>query len=660
LKERVEEISWASAVIVVIIYTIVESLMSDLAVVSPIKSRYMWGIQGGGSLLPFGAVFLPLIAYAILRILKYEPSPTYLAYLFTIGLMSSHALSYHSSIAPWNIQFADHRAFDEINLLDLWWIPPKDVCVKFVAGGVGVDWIAWTPSIIYWTVHCIVIYFLFSSIVLIFRRLWIDVERLPFPIVFAGYSTIDALTTKDKGKIRSFLIGMIVALALELPIIFAGLFPWFPDIYGWRTYTCQCGGVQIIPRGPVTESVVGLTMVNKNPLTYALFYLAPLSVLFNIWFWYLILVILVQIAYYFGYYTGILTETYGCCRVMGGSVNLANSSPFRWDLLTGIGGVLGFIILFLFNNKSYIAETIKAALGRPSELSKYEKSEPLSYRAMYIIFIVSLVLAIAVLMVAGVNVGSAIAVLIPLGIVNYFIAVLTLGYTGYSQGWTLAFQRSGWALRFVYPEFPKQPTTDYVLSAFFAYKLATNSETWNSGMEGPAYALSMASYAKIDNKKTYLLSTVSYIIALPVVMIVAIATASTYGPTRLGFLGRCPIEQGPCFNWGIQMLPETPELISYILTGALITAIISILRARFVWFPFEPIGFIIATTASGMYLGLWAAALVIWIIKTIVLKIGGSRLYEKTVPVIGGYLAGYIVSSTIATLLGVIRFFIPF
>jgi hypothetical protein len=61
-----------------------------------------------------------------------------------------------------------------------------------------------------------------------------------------------------------------------------------------------------------------------------------------------------------------------------------------------------------------------------------------------------------------------------------------------------------------------------------------------------------------------------------------------------------------------------------------------------------------------MYLGIWAAALGAWIIKTIVLKIGGSRLYEKTVPVIGGYLAGYIVSSTIATLLGVIRFFIPF
>jgi hypothetical protein len=64
-------------------------------------------------------------------------------------------------------------------------------------------------------------------------------------------------------------------------------------------------------------------------------------------------------------------------------------------------------------------------------------------------------------------------------------------------------------------------------------------------------------------------------------MIIPIALSSTYGLTRLGFT-RCPIEQGPCFNWGIPMLPETPELISYILTGALITAIISILRARFI------------------------------------------------------------------------------
>ncbi|MEM2850095.1 MAG: DUF6784 domain-containing protein, partial [Candidatus Bathyarchaeia archaeon] len=277
----------------------------------------------------------------------------------------------------------------------------------------------------------------------------------------------------------------------------------------------------------------------------------------------------------------------------------------------------------------------------------------------YIMFVVSLIFAIMVLMVAGINIGSAIAIVIPLGIVNYFIAVLTLGYTGYSQGWTLTFQRSGWALKFVYPEIPQQPTTDWVLSVFFAYRLATNSETWNSGAEGPAYAFSMANYAKVNNKKMYMLSSISYIVALPIVMIVPIVLSSVYGLSRLGFT-KCPIESGLCGLWGIPMLPETSELISYILFGALITAIISLLRARFVWFPFEPIGLIIGTTASGMYLGIWAAALGAWIIKTLILKIGGSILYEKTVPVIGGYLAGYTIGSTIATLLGVIRFFVPF
>jgi hypothetical protein len=101
-------------------------------------------------------------------------------------------------------------------------------------------------------------------------------------------------------------------------------------------------------------------------------------------------------------------------------------------------------------------------------------------------------------------------------------------------------------------------------------------------------------------------------------------------------------------------------MLQYIFAGALVTAIISILRARFVWFPFEPIGFIIGTSAAGMYLGIWTAALGAWIIKTIILRIGGSKLYERIVPVIGGYLAGYVLSSLIATVIGIVRFFIPF
>lgn len=653
-----EKLSWASAIMIAILYAIIEVVITDLTAPSSIKMRYMWGIQGGGNLLPFGAVFLPLIAYSVLRVLRYKPSPTYLAHLFIVGLMVSHALP-HGWMEQYPVLFATFRIYDEINILDVWWVPPKDACVKMLAGA-GIDWTVWIPSVVYWTIHFTIIYFLFSSIVLIFRRLWIDIERIPFPIVFAGYNIIDVLTSRGRERLRAFLIGIITALAIELPIILTTLFPWFPDIYSFRSYTCVCGGVQIIPPGPITESVAAFAQLHKNPLTYALFYLAPLSVLFNIWFWYLALVILVQIAYYFGYYTGILTETHGCGRVMFCPVNLATSPPFRWDWLTGVGGVLGFIALFLFNNRSYIAETIKAALGKPSQFSEYEKSEPLNYRTAYVMFIASLVLAIAVLTAAGINVGSAITIIIPIGIINYLMGVLTLGYTGFSQSWTWT-QKSGWALSFVQPEIPTTYNTGWTLSYYFAYILGSNSQGWNAGMEGPAYTLSMANYAKSDNKKMYMLGTISFIVALPIAMIVPIVLSSIYGLSRLGFT-RCALETHGCagqFEY-IGMFPKIPEMISYIFLGALITGIISILRARFVWFPFEPIGFIIGTSAAGMYLGIWTAALGAWIIKTIILKIGGSILYEKTVPVIGGYLAGYIISSVIATSIGVARFFIPF
>jgi hypothetical protein len=660
-EKKLEEISWATVITVTIILAIVESVATLLTASSPIKMRYMWGIQGGSTLLPFNAIFLPSIVYVLFRLFKRQPSALYLAYLFTIGMMVSHAIP-HGWMEQYPTLFAAFRAVDTYNVLDVWWIPPKSVCVSLIAGGTSINWAEWVPSIVYWTVHFTIIYFLFSSIVIIFRRLWVDVERIPFPVVVAGYSIIRALAPEagEEKNLRTFMIGVVIALIVEMPIILAYILPWFPDIYGFRTSTCACGGVHIIQPGTLTESVAALAMLNKNPLTFALFLLAPLSVLFNIWFWYLVLVVLVQIAYYMGYYTGILTETHGCGRVMFCSVNLATSPPFRWDWLTGVGGIIGFILLFLFNNRSYIAETVKAALGKASKLSEYEKTEPLRYRTAYIMFIVFSILAVMMLVAAGINVGSAIAIVFPIGIINYFIGVLTLGYTGFSQSWTWT-QKSGWALSFVYPEIQKAYSTDWTLSYYFAYILGSNSQGWNVGTEGPAYAFAMANYAKAASRRMYILATVSFILALPITMIIPIWLSSTYGLTRLG-IARCELATHSCageFGY-IGMFPKIPDMLQYIFAGALVTAIISILRARFVWFPFEPIGFIIGTSAAGMYLGIWTAALGAWIIKTIILRIGGSKLYERIVPVIGGYLAGYVLSSFIATVIGIVRFFIPF
>jgi len=56
-----------------------------------------------------------------------------------------------------------------------------------------------------------------------------------------------------------------------------------------------------------------------------------------------------------------------------------------------------------------------------------------------------------------------------------------------------------------------------------------------------------------------------------------------------------------------------------------------------------------------------APTLLSWIAKTIVLRMGGSKLYENYgVPVIGGFMGGVVVANIIGVAAGTLRFFYPY
>jgi len=59
--------------------------------------------------------------------------------------------------------------------------------------------------------------------------------------------------------------------------------------------------------------------------------------------------------------------------------------------------------------------------------------------------------------------------------------------------------------------------------------------------------------------------------------------------------------------------------------------------------------------------GWWSPFLAAWILKTITLKIGGSKLYEEVgVPVAAGFVVGYMIALIFGGAIGVLRFFIPY
>jgi hypothetical protein len=83
-------------------------------------------------------------------------------------------------------------------------------------------------------------------------------------------------------------------------------------------------------------------------------------------------------------------------------------------------------------------------------------------------------------------------------------------------------------------------------------------------------------------------------------------------------------------------LPQMPKIIAVIVGFALTVGMLAA-RAAFLRFPLNPIGYAIAA-----FLGYraWAAFLLAWVIKVMVLKMGGVQLYKRLVPAFLGFALG--------------------
>jgi hypothetical protein len=90
------------------------------------------------------------------------------------------------------------------------------------------------------------------------------------------------------------------------------------------------------------------------------------------------------------------------------------------------------------------------------------------------------------------------------------------------------------------------------------------------------------------------------------------------------------------------------KIAPWITGGFIFMVIMSFLHARFLWMP-DPLMSIIAWDWVASIMGVWSAALVSGVIKWLVLRIGGSRLYEeKVVPFVGGFMLGVALNALIA------------
>ena len=103
-------------------------------------------------------------------------------------------------------------------------------------------------------------------------------------------------------------------------------------------------------------------------------------------------------------------------------------------------------------------------------------------------------------------------------------------------------------------------------------------------------------------------------------------------------------------GWLKTPLPPNMKVVAAVAVGFSLTILLNSLRMRLPWWPLHPVGYAISSTWS-MH-RLWISMFIAWMLKLLILRYGGLRLYRSALPFFLGIILGECVVGGVWTLIG--------
>jgi len=674
MSERViEKVNWPLWILVAIVVNVLANIAQAVLNVQggAFGCLYTMGISSIPFTMPTLALILPLLAYLIKFVGKTKLSTSSLIYLYILGLVSSPAIATTANAARSPVGFASKVWRSELAIQEamrtLWWVPPESAVAPTWGAGGPVDWITWLPAMLYIFLFHLIVFIMVSSQMAILRRRWIEVEKVPFPFAIAIWGSIRNIYGFEEARRgrKAFLVGMIISIALFLQIMLTILLPWWPDIIGWRILSPSPFGCvdAYCPDAlrPVGSTIVAFMRMNIQPINYAIAYLAPLDILFTAWLLWIVFMVVSQVAYVMGYYTGALGIS-GMCRSLGWQYGISPNwhAPLYLSWMCMTGGMLALIIMIIWHSRSYLGDVFKAALGKPTpQIKEMEVREPVSYRVALILLGIGCILFIAFLSSLQIDFILGSIVFIFGGFIYPLADAYSRGLTGFDYA-ELRVKWPGWPVHLIWSRHPGTYTPGWCNALLILHwgvdEPSNGFTTWS---EVTMHSFRLADLSGVNPRNIYKMLFIFLIIAYAITLPFKVYWAHFFG-------ARYPhcLSGYECDEWAegpYNTFPPSNELIGPIIMGFIIVVLLSFARSRFAWWPLHPMGFLISGSANMAFTGAWTNFLVAWIFKWATLKIGGSKAYEDYgIPFASGILAGFVIVIIVGIIVGLVRWFIPF
>jgi hypothetical protein len=476
---------------------------------------------------------------------------------------------------------------------------------------------SWLTPILIWTVIVFLLLFIFLCLTAILRRQWVQSERLSYPIVQIPLEITSPFSPIWRS--RMFWIGFCIAASIDLINGLHFYYPILPEI-PVRRYNLA----NYFTRKPF--NAIGSTPLRFQPYLIGLGFLIPLDLSFSVTFFYL-----------FQKFQRVFGSMSGMSSVPG--------YPFLGE--QGTGALFALLLVAFWRGRHHLKAVFKGVIHP----NRWEGEEPIRYRTA----VFGLVLSVSALAFILGKAGMSLWV---------FVAYLFI-YLSIATGVARMRAELGpplHAIGYVTPQY-------MMISIFGTKRLRPNNLTmlsimnWLSGASYASFrthpmpfqleAFKIAERARIESRTMFrvlLLACATGIISSLVLYPFLIYREGVAAASEQIIAGGADT-----YNFLSSWLtaPRTPDWRAISVMIAAFSASLGIysIRARFIWFPLHPAGYVIGV-APGTTDAYWFTLLITTLIKWMLLKHGGIKAYRRAIPFFVGLVLGETVVGTFWALLG--------
>jgi len=495
--------------------------------------------------------------------------------------------------------------------------------------GDSIPWGVWLGPLFWWFSFAGALVWTCLCVAVIVRKQWAELERLPFPAAQVALEMVQ----KDKKRVlppmlqtRAFWIGMAVPLAVICWNMISYFEPRFPTIP-----ITQVGGGHI--RINVTRYVPSYYFfVGINFFIMGFAYWTSLEVLFSIVFFYAVVVAEVWFFNRIGY----SVDTPG----LWSSGNVANA----WQAF----GALTFLVVWgLWMARDHLGGVWRKI--RYNDPSVDDSEELMSFRLAGIGLLVGVVFIVGWLNASGMEMLVVIPFL-------FAMAVLYIGIARIVAESGLVYLRG----TMMPPTFALFAVGSARISprtmATFAHSYGYFTDAKSLAMSSTAHCAKIASVVR-GNKKPFVFSLAAAGLAA-VITSVAFTMYLAYQTGAYNF-GAFEFSTHPMiFDYFVNktktsLSPDWVRMAFYV-GGAAFMGVMTLVRYRWPWWPIHPVGFAIMETRAVR--DTIFTIFLVWVIKLLVLRVGGIALYRRGQPFFLGILVGFILGTGLSAVVDTVWF----